>query len=242
MLREDTPVGTLTVARREKMLFSENQIALLKTFAAQAAIAVENVRLFQELQARTGELGRSVEQLKALGEVGQAVSSTLNLETVLATIVARAVELSGTTGGAVYEYDEATQEFHLRVAHQMGDDLVEAIRAAPIRLGEGAVGRAAAVRAPVQVPDVLDEHEYGLARLRPILARLEYRSLLAVPFRPPPSRTARAAGRESRCTGLRPPSCFRSSAGSRGVLLRQKDIAKRFGTGLAKGHWHFGGG
>jgi signal transduction histidine kinase/HAMP domain-containing protein len=138
--------------------------------------------LEQKVEVRTRELARSVEELKALGEVGQAVSSTLNLETVLATIVTRAVELSGTTGGVVYEYDEATQEFHLRVAHQMGDALVEAVRAAPIRLGEGAVGQAAVSRAPVQVPDIQDEREYGATRLRPILARLGYRSLLAVPL------------------------------------------------------------
>jgi signal transduction histidine kinase len=182
MLRETVVLGVFVIMRNQVQAFTEKQIELATTFADQAVIAIENVRLFQELQARTGELARSVEELKALGEVSQAVSSTLNLETVLTTTVARAVELSGTTGGGVYEYDEATQEFHLRIAHQMGDELVEAIRAAPIRLGEGAVGRAAATRVPVQVPDVLDERDYGLGRLRPILARLEYRSLLAVPF------------------------------------------------------------
>jgi class 3 adenylate cyclase len=82
----------------------------------------------------------------------------------------------------VYEYDEATQEFHPRATRQMGDELLEAVRAAPIRLGEGAVGRAAATRAPVQVLDILDEGEYGFTRLQPILARLGYRSLLAVPL------------------------------------------------------------
>jgi signal transduction histidine kinase len=162
--------------------FSDKQIKLLETFAHQAVIAIENVRLFQELQARTRELARSVEELKALGEVSQAVSSTLNLETVLTTIVARAVQLSGTIGGIVYEYNEAMQEFHHRVTHRLDDELVEAIRAAPIRLGEGAVGRAAATRAPVQVPDILDERDYGLKRHQPILARLGYRSLLAVPL------------------------------------------------------------
>ena len=189
MLREKVVLGVFVIMRNKVQAFTEKQIELATTFADQAVIAIENVRLFQELQARTqelqartAELARSVEELKALGEVGQAVSSTLNLETVLTTIVARAVDLSGTTGGVVYEYDEATQEFHLRVAHQMGDELVEAIRAAPIRLGEGAVGRAAATRTPVQAPDILDEREYGLARLRPILARLGYRSLLAVPL------------------------------------------------------------
>src|SRR4029434_6308304 len=157
------------------------QIKLLETFADQAVIAIEHVRLFQELEARTHELARSVGELKALGEVGQAVSLSLDLETVLTTIVDHAVQLSGTNGGVIYEYDEATQEFLLRASHRMEEELLEELRAAPIRLGEGAVGRAATIRAPVQVPDILDEREYT-ARVRPVLARLGYRSILAVPL------------------------------------------------------------
>jgi len=182
MLREGVPIGAIAVGRARAGPFSERQIVLLKTFADQAVIAIENVRLFQELQARTGDLARSVEELKALGEVGRAVSSTLDLPTVLATIVTRAVELSGTSGGAVFEYDEATQEFRLRATHRMEDELVEALRAAPVRLGEGTSGRAAVTRAPVQVTDLLDEGQYPLTRIRSILARLGYRSILAVPL------------------------------------------------------------
>ena len=69
------------------------------------------MRLFKELDERTNELTRSVGELKALGEVGQAVSSTLDLETVLTRIVSHAVQLSGTDGGAIYEYDEPSEEF-----------------------------------------------------------------------------------------------------------------------------------
>ena len=83
LLREGTAIGALEFARTEVQPFSEKQIDLLETFADQAVIAIENVRLFQELEARTRELARSVGELKALGEVGQAVSSTLDLETVL---------------------------------------------------------------------------------------------------------------------------------------------------------------
>ena len=182
LLREGVPIGTIMIRRTEINPFSERQIALLKTFADQAVIAIENVRLFQELQARTSDLARSVEELKALGEVGQAVSSTLDLQTVLATIVTRAVQLSGTSGGVVYEYDEGLQEFQVRATHRIEEELVEALQMTPIRLGEGVVGQAAATRAPVQVTDILDERELAATRLRPTLGRLGYRSLLAVPL------------------------------------------------------------
>ena len=138
--------------------------------------------LEQKVEARTRELTEALEHLKALGEVSRAVSSTLNLETVLTTIVTQAVQLSGTAGGVVYEYDEAKQEFYPRITHQMGEELVEAVRGTPIRLGEAAIGQAAVSRAPRQVPDTLDEHDYGAKHLQPILARLGYRSLLAVPL------------------------------------------------------------
>ena len=98
MLREGAPIGVIVVARAEPGPFSDSEIELLKTFADQAVIAIENVRLFKELQARTGELTRSVEQLTALGEVSRAVSSTLDLETVLDTIVSRASQLAGAAG------------------------------------------------------------------------------------------------------------------------------------------------
>ena len=66
-------------------------------------------------------------ELRALGDVGQAVSSTLDLQTVLSTIVGHAVQLSGTDSGVIYEYDEEKQEFHLRASHRMEEELVEAI-------------------------------------------------------------------------------------------------------------------
>jgi GAF domain-containing protein len=182
LLREGLPIGAIAIRRLEVRPFSDKQIALVKSFADQAVIAIENVRLFQELEARTRELARSVGELKALGEVGQAVSSTLDLQRVLSTVVGHAVQLSGTNGGVIYEYDEAGETFLLTASYRMEEVLVEALRGAPIRLGEGATGRSAIIRAPVQVPDTLDEREYTGARLRPMLARLGYRSVLAVPL------------------------------------------------------------
>jgi len=182
LLREGIAIGAILIRRMEVRPFSEKQIKLLETFADQAVIAIENVRLFQALEARTQELARSVGELKALGEVGQAVSSTLDLQTVLSTIVARAVQLSGTDCGIIYEYDEATQEFHLRASYQMEQDLVEAYRATPLRLGQGATGRAAQTRLPAQIADLHEEQEFATRGMRPILTRLGYRSLLAVPL------------------------------------------------------------
>ena len=140
------------IRRLRCVLSPDKQIALLETFADQAVIAIENVRLFQELEARTRDLARSVGELKALGEVGQAVSSTVDLQTVLSTIVRHAVQLSGTDCGIIYEYDEPTQEFHLRASYQMEEELVNAYRATPLRLGEGATGRAAETERQRRLP------------------------------------------------------------------------------------------
>ena len=161
--------------------FTPAQIKLLETFADQAVIAIENVRLFKELDERTNELTRSVGELKALGEVSQVVSSTLDLETVLTRIVSHAVQLSGTDGGAIYEYDEPSEEFHLRATDHMEEELINALRANPPRLGDGVVGRAAASREPVQVPNILEERAYA-PRMRQLLERFGFRASLAVPL------------------------------------------------------------
>jgi GAF domain-containing protein/anti-sigma regulatory factor (Ser/Thr protein kinase) len=181
MLREGAPIGAIAVARAEPGPFTDKQIALLRTFADQAVIAIENVRLFGELRARTAELARSVEELRALGEVSQAVSSTLDLDAVLNTIVVRANQLSGTDGGAIWEYDEGREVFTLRVAHQLDPVLVEAYRVAPVPLGEGVVGRAGAARRPFQIPDVLEGGTYEEHR-RALAQRAGIRALLAVPL------------------------------------------------------------
>ncbi len=133
------------------------------------------------LQARTQELTRTVEELRALGEVSRAVSSTLDLETVLTIIVAHAVQLTGTDGGGIYEYDARTDTFHLRATHQMDAELIEALRAHPPRLGEGTVGRAAALRTPVQIADLHEDTSYE-PRLREMFARHGFRARLAVPL------------------------------------------------------------
>src|SRR5262249_39957563 len=114
MFREGSVVGAINIGRSEPGPFSRTQIELVETFADQAVIAVESVRLCKELEARTQDLTRSVGELRALSEVGRALSSTLDLDTVLQTIVTRAGQLAGTDACSVFEYDEATEAFHLR--------------------------------------------------------------------------------------------------------------------------------
>jgi signal transduction histidine kinase len=122
-----------------------------------------------------------VDQLTALGEISQAVSSTLDVETVLQTIVSRASQLAGADGCAIYEYDDATEAFHIRATHNLDPVLVETLRAAPLRKGEGAMGRAAETREPTQVADIAAPGAYQ-SHIRDTLLGAGYRALLSVPL------------------------------------------------------------
>jgi signal transduction histidine kinase/ActR/RegA family two-component response regulator len=179
MLLDGEVVGVLVVWRSEVDPFSERAIELLTTFAAQAAIAIRTVDLFQALEARTTELGRKVDQLEALSAVGQAVSSSLDLDEVLTTIVTHAVRLSGTDGGSALEFDPSTQEFRVRTAYGMNDEQLEALRRTRIGLRGTLVGRAATRGKPERIADLLtapdDPH---LRQLR----EAGWRSVVAVPM------------------------------------------------------------
>jgi signal transduction histidine kinase len=179
LLKENTLLGAMTMGRREARAFTERQIELLTTFADQAVIAIENVRLFQELQARTSDLARSVGELKALGEVNQAISSTLDLRTVLASVVSHAVRLSGADAGGMCEFNAETQEFSFQANYGLSDELVQAIQDRRIPLGETVLGRAVALREPVQIADVFQVSNYPL---RDIVDRMGLRSILGVPL------------------------------------------------------------
>src|SRR5499426_4149618 len=109
-----------------------------------------------ELQTRSRELAQSVGELRALGEVTQAVNSTLDLATVLSTIVAKAVELSGTEAGSIYVVDPATQGLQLRASHGMSDELLAELNRQGVDLSEKTFAEAASQRAPVQTPDLKD--------------------------------------------------------------------------------------
>jgi signal transduction histidine kinase len=125
---------------------------------------------------------QALEQLKALWEVSQAVSATLDLPTVLNVIVTHAVRLAQAHDGMIHEYDEAAREFHYRASHGMSPELVEAARTTPLRLGEGVLGRAAAMGAPLQVPDILNDRGFIAPRVWRELVHSGYRALLALPL------------------------------------------------------------
>src|SRR5450756_1654235 len=157
LMREGNPIGVIALLRHKIQPFTDKQIELVTTFADQAVIAIENVRLFESVEARTRELARSVEELQALGEVSQAVNSTLDLETVLTTIVGRAVQLSRTDTGAIYVFDEERKEFRLHATYGMSEAMIAAITGRQIGLGDANIGAATAQRKPIQVPDIRNE-------------------------------------------------------------------------------------
>src|SRR5206468_5431701 len=153
MLKADDLLGVILIYRHEVLPFTDSQIELVETFADQAVIAIENVRLFDEMEARTRELARSVEELRALSEVSQAVNSTLNLQTVLDTIVAKATQLSGTEAGAIYVLDEREKEFRLSTTYGMSEEAIAAIRHMHSEISE-AVALATMTHEPQQEADL----------------------------------------------------------------------------------------
>jgi signal transduction histidine kinase len=143
--------------------------------------------LERKVEQRTEELAQSVGELRALGEVSQAVNSTLDLETVLHTIVTKAVQLSGTEAGAIYVYDEVKSKFELRSTYGMSEELIGAIREHHVGVSVGVndpVGKAYAIRAMVQIHDLREEAKTPVLDL---VLQAGYRALLVVPLVGPES-------------------------------------------------------
>jgi signal transduction histidine kinase len=179
MLKDDELIGAFTILRQEVRPFTGKQIELVKTFADQAVIAIENTRLFEELQARSRELARSVQELQALGEVGRAVSSTLDLKVVLKTIVDRAIALSGTDAGSIFYYREAVGRFELGETTGLDEEIVGTFSKLDISAGQTGLGEAIAQRQPLQVPDILDRPSNPL---RDAAIEAGFRAALIVPL------------------------------------------------------------
>jgi signal transduction histidine kinase len=177
--REDALLGVMVVLKSHVEPFTVRQIELVETFADQAVIAIENARLFEEVQARTSELGRSLAELRALAEVGRTVSSSLDLPTVLGAILQHACEISNTGGGAIYVLDADAGELTLEAGHNMSEELIEAVRNHRMRLGDPVVGECAQQGAPVEVPDIDLADDYPLFK---VLRQSGIKALLAVPL------------------------------------------------------------
>ena len=176
LLREGTPVGVIVLQRRNVRRFTDKQIELVTTFADQAVIAIENARLFDEVQARTRELTQSVGELRALGEISQAVNSTLDLQSVLETIVAKATQLSSTEAGVIYVFDEADRQFQLHATYGMTAEMIAVIKEHHADFSE-AVSAATQRREPDQVADLQPS-----SKANEMIRRLGYRARLVVPL------------------------------------------------------------
>jgi signal transduction histidine kinase/CheY-like chemotaxis protein len=179
MIADDRVLGVIVLWRTQVDPFDDRTIELMTTFASHGVIAIQNVQLFQELQRRSGQLARSVDELHALGEISQAVSSSLDLDTVLTTIVTRAADLSHADGGSIFEFDSATGEFELRTCSGTSAELVEALRTLRFHVDETFMGEAARRREVRQAPDLDAEPPDPHVD---VLRRHGWRSLLAVPL------------------------------------------------------------
>src|SRR5262249_25976890 len=135
--------------------------------------------LENKVEIRTHELAQSVEELRALGEVSQAVNSSLDVETVLSTIVAKAVQISDTDAGAIYVFDDARQEFALRATHGMSALLIADIQRIRLGTSDNALGRAMIERRPIQMADL---YELPPSQLQEAVTRAGFRALVAIPL------------------------------------------------------------
>jgi GAF domain-containing protein len=180
MLREDKLIGVITTWRREVRPFSDKQIALVKTFADQAVIAVENVRLFQEIQERTRELQLSLEEVGALSEVSRAVSSSLNLHEVLSRVAGHAVNLSKSDGCGIFEFNPVRHAFDVVASHNLSRAFLESVHTTTIDLDMTTIGQAADRGQPIQVPDMTNAYGHPF---RDFTLKAGFLSVLTVPMR-----------------------------------------------------------
>ena len=178
MLKESELIGAIGIYRQEVRPFTDKQIDLVISFANQAVIAIENVRLLNELRARTSDLAQSVEELRALGEVSQAVNSTLDLQTVLDTIVAKAAQLSGTEAGTIYVFDESQHAFQISANYGMSDELIAAVKDPDLGISH-AVIEAAHAGGPTQSADIRNDPTIAATE---VMLRAGFRARLLVPL------------------------------------------------------------
>jgi signal transduction histidine kinase/CheY-like chemotaxis protein/HAMP domain-containing protein len=172
-------IGSGDLASRISIKTGDELEALADQFNQMAGqLQASYADLEKKVELRTRELAQSVEELRALGEVSQAVNSTLDLETVLNTIVAKATQLSGTEAGAIYVHGDAKNEFALCATYGMSEAFVAELARQGIGFGQSTVAPAAMQHAPVQVADL----EAKPTALQEIILRAGYRALLVMPL------------------------------------------------------------
>jgi GAF domain-containing protein len=178
LLREGRPVGALALLRKNVRPFTDKQIELVTTFADQAVIAIENVRLFDEVQARTRDLQESLQQQTATADVLKVISrSTFDLQTVLETLIKSAVELSGGNRGSIFLRDGDV--FPLKAASSATPDFLQYWAANPARAGRGsATSRVIQSGKTEIIPDVLEDPEMQM----PSNSLVRIRGTLGVPM------------------------------------------------------------
>jgi len=179
LMREGESIGVIILRRIEVQPFTDKQIGLLKTFADQAVIAIENARLFDEVQAKTRDLEESLQQQTATSDVLKVISrSAFDLQTVLDTLVTSAVTLSGARVGTIFQ--EHAGLYHLTAQHGCSPEILAFGRAHPIAPDENSsMGRTAMTGSAVQIPDVFADPHYGAFGYQRLA---DFRALLAVPL------------------------------------------------------------
>jgi two-component system, NtrC family, sensor kinase len=160
LLREGTTIGVFALTRDEVKPFSQQQIDLVTTFADQAVIAIENVRLFDDVQKRTEELSVSLEQQTATAKVLEVISrSAFDLNAVFETVAENSVRLCGADRAFIFRYDG--ELLHMAVAYNAPQEFKEWVAQHPIRPGRhSGSARAALERRTIHIPDVRADPEY----------------------------------------------------------------------------------